>query len=565
LNRFAGVIEAACVPAQARLLRGGSWSLSPTDRVSEANDNSWITADARIDAHAELQRQLEAAGRAGVKAATDAELILHAYHAWGDECVQHLLGDFAIGIWDGPRRRLFCARDHFGVRPFYYARAGQTLVFSSRLEDVHQHPDVSPRLNERAIADFLAFGFKQDHSETAFADIHSLPPAHSLVCEGGEVRVQRYWTLPVEPVRFRRPEEYRERYFELLEAAVADRLRTSPAAILLSGGIDSPSVAADARKALPSSGDPSSLQAYTVVYDRLIDHDERHWAGLVAGHLGIPIEYVPADDCRLYEGWDEADLRTPEPQENPLWAVPARLFRRIAANGYDVVLTGEAGDAVSVPERALPELLATGNIAALARDLWHYWRSHGERPPFWVRAWWESRAEGRRGEPQALGLPAWLHPHVAADVRERAGGRAPTGGGGWAHRELQSPMWPWVALTQSPEWTKTDIEVYYPFLDLRLVSFMLSVPSVPWMHDKELMRSAMRGRLPEEVLRRPKVPLRQDPVEALFRRDGPPPLPDRKSPVWEFVDRAVFEREWNAGARPRELTRVLSLARWLAR
>src|SRR6266851_4305018 len=84
----------------------------------------WITADARVDARAELITKLESKGQIKAKAATDAELILHAYHVWGEECVEHLLGDFVFAIWDGRRRRLFCARDHFGVKPLYYAQVG---------------------------------------------------------------------------------------------------------------------------------------------------------------------------------------------------------------------------------------------------------------------------------------------------------------------------------------------------------------------------------------------------------------------------------------------------------
>ena len=552
-----------------------------------------ITGHARVDAREALQHTLAAGGHTLLDGVTDAELILHAHEAWGEQCLDHLQGDFSFAIADPAKRRLLCARDHFGVQPFYYARVGERLFFGNRLECVRQHQEVSGRLNEHALGDFLAFGFKQDHSATAFADIHSLPPAHSLVFEGGQLRVQRYWSLPVEPVRFRRPEEYRERYLELLQAAVADRLRTPRAAILLSGGIDSPSIAAIAKARLTpcpaaARGNPPFFKAYTVVYDRLIDHDERRWAGAVADHLGIPIEFLPADDTRLYEMWAEGDCAsnaegsrnettvgnpgrlpcgrpctTPEPVDNPLWAIPARLFRRIASDGYQVVLSGEAGDAVSLPERALPGLLATGHFAALARDICGYWRGHGQRPPFWVRAWWNTSEKGGSRRRRLLDVPDWLHPRVAADVVERARDRPPAPGGGWAHRELQSPMWPWCALTQSREWTGVPLDVRYPFLDLRLVSFMLGVPSVPWMHDKELMRLAMRGRLPGEVLRRPKVPLREDPVEALVRRHGPPALPAASNPVWAFVDRARFEERWRAGEGLRQLLRVVSLARWL--
>ena len=169
----------------------------------------WITADAHIDDRAELRRKLAAQGRSDVADATDVDLILHAYGVWGEACVDHLLGDFAFAIWDGPRRTLFCAHDHFGVKPFYYAQVGTGSVFSNTLNVVRLHPRVASELNELAIADFLLFGYNQEADTTTFAAIRRIPPAHTLVLHDGEMQVRRYWTLPIEePLHYKRPEEY---------------------------------------------------------------------------------------------------------------------------------------------------------------------------------------------------------------------------------------------------------------------------------------------------------------------------------------------------------------------
>ncbi len=117
--------------------------------------NTWIVADCRVDAREELVAKLRAKGRDASLHRPDVELILHAWHVWGEECVEHLLGDFAFAIWDAPRRSLFCARDHMGVKPFYYAHIGSTLIFSNTLDCVRMHPAVSDTLNDLAIADFL--------------------------------------------------------------------------------------------------------------------------------------------------------------------------------------------------------------------------------------------------------------------------------------------------------------------------------------------------------------------------------------------------------------------------
>ena len=106
-------------------------------------------------------------------------MILRAYCVWGEDCVAHLLGDFTFAMWDGPKRRLFCARDHLGVKPLFYAQIGQTVVISNTLDCVRLHPAVSRDLNDSAIADFLFFGANQQSDTTSFRDIRRLPSAHT--------------------------------------------------------------------------------------------------------------------------------------------------------------------------------------------------------------------------------------------------------------------------------------------------------------------------------------------------------------------------------------------------
>ena len=204
----------------------------------------WIAADARVDGQAELRRALAAAGRTIPEGATDALLILHAYHAWGEACVAHLLGDFAFAIWDSARQRLFCGRDQFGIKPFYFVTTADRLLFSNTLNCLRTHPDVSDALNEPAIADFLLIGGNPDPATTAFVAIRRLPPAHTLTWSPGAApRTQRYWTLPAEHIiRYRHAADYAEHFNALLRSAVADRLRTDQVGILMSGGLDSTSV-----------------------------------------------------------------------------------------------------------------------------------------------------------------------------------------------------------------------------------------------------------------------------------------------------------------------------------
>src|ERR1044071_10123306 len=152
-----------------------------------------ITANARIDSREELIQKLK--HKVTLKQSpTDAELILHAYEAWGDDCVKHLIGDFAFAIWDSRLQRFFCARDHFGVKPFFFTYISNSFKFSSTLNELCLDPRVSNTLNEAAIGDYLLFGVNQDLSTTTFKDIQRLPPGHTLTVSKDSIRIQRYWT-----------------------------------------------------------------------------------------------------------------------------------------------------------------------------------------------------------------------------------------------------------------------------------------------------------------------------------------------------------------------------------
>ncbi|MGA7918500.1 MAG: asparagine synthase-related protein, partial [Candidatus Acidiferrales bacterium] len=304
----------------------------------------WITTDARIDCRDELRSKIleMERGDALKPTLTDPELILRSYAAWGTDCVQHLRGDFAFAIWDAQRKMLFCARDHFGIKPFYYCELGDLFCFSNTLNCLRQLPDVSDQLNDAAIGDFLLFGLNCDNATTTFRDIRRLPAAHAMTVSSDGLRIHRYWSAPTEGrIRYERAEDYVEHFQLLLQAAVADRIAPDRTGILLSGGLDSGVVAATAREL--SGGTGTDLRAYTVVYESLIPDQDGPYARHLAEFLKIPIQCVAMDRLRPFERWDEPEINTPEPVDDPFLPGLFDQFQTIAAD-CRVVLSGEGAD-----------------------------------------------------------------------------------------------------------------------------------------------------------------------------------------------------------------------------
>jgi asparagine synthase (glutamine-hydrolysing) len=538
---------------------------------------TWIVADARLDARSELMARLSrqlprTQGDKEVQeseAATDAELILCAYRMWGEHCVEHLLGDFCFAIWDASLGRLFCARDHFGVKPFYYAHKHHVFVFGNTLNSLRLHPAVSNDLNELAVADFLLFELNQDPTTTTFADMRRLAPAHTLTLSAGADPVtHRYWTLSIGAQHsYPRPHDYVDRFTELFHVSVRDRLRTDRAALLMSGGLDSSSIAASAKRCAK----PLALRAHTMVYDRLMPDQERHYAGLTAEFLGVPIHFLSVDDYSLFDRWERPDLIRPEPTPGALEAME-RDFFAAAASSARVALSGDGGDALQCPPQGqLLSLLKQGHLATLMRGAAHLWRTTGRWPRIGLR--YTARQMTLGTKPRGLPYPAWINPDLERrlDLRlrwrqaqhpsshENAGCPRPE-----AYNFLAQPYWAFWFEMQDPGATGEALEIRYPFFDRRLVEFMLGVPAIPWCVEKNLLRVAMEGLLPDEVRLRPKTPLVSDGLRE--RQDQATGWWTRVAPAADLA-RFVDPTRISGGQAAREplwlRLRVISLDWWL--
>ena len=430
------------------------------------------------------------------------ERIYKAYEKWGEGCVEQLAAEFAFAIWDKRWRRLFCARDHFGVKPFFFARAGNSFVFSNTLNVLRLHPRVSDELNETAVGDYLAFGANQDLSTTIFRDIQRLPAAHTLTVSDGSITIRRYWEPAVkDEIRFRDEQSYVDCFNELLTTATKDRLRTNRVSISMSGGLDSTSLAVIARDLLPRA----SVRGFSNVYDKLIPDEERHYSTLAASSIGIPIHHNEADKYGLFEG----EMNQAEPfLISPLGGQFQDLLRLMAANA-PVALTGYDGDALM-------------NESGSGRPFWKGILRIKEKPISILRTRKARLLPYRKARP--LSYPAWIEESFAKRIKlqERVrewwtpsqvtDKRRPA-----TLRALQSKLWTPLLEGYDPGATRLPLEVRHPFLDVRLVEYILAIPPKPWCVNKHILRCAMKDRLPDAILNRPKTPLAGDPALQLSR------------------------------------------------
>ena len=544
----------------AELLRGDG----PVRATGIANPNggSWITGDVRLDGRTALRDALGAAGVATISGATDSELIFAAWMAWRETATERLIGDYSFALWDAPQRTLFCARDALGVRPLYWTEIGRTFVCGNVLAAVRAHRGVSSRLHEPAIVSFLQHGNNADTATTSFADIRRLPPGHQLVVrdDSATITPRKYWSFPTpEPLRLMHDDEYIERFRDVLGEAVRDRMRTDRAAVLLSGGLDSTSLAATARRVAPAT----ELSAWTSDPGAPQPPDENRLAAEVAARLGIAHEIVHTEPAPFVPP-DDSGFQTPEPLDEAGWGGWVRQLRRISRCA-PVLMYGEDGDALFRPPGLLTMLRSWPARDVLGRVI-SYTISHRHHPHlgFWLR-----RRLAAPFRPRAEGASRWIH----RDVLVRAGSRdvsraAPHRTRPDAVGYLADPIWQSVLESSQAAYTGVPIEIVWPLLDARVIEFVFSIPPVPWCQHKELLRRAFRGELPREVLARKKAPLRDSSVEeqvARWRTAWQSRLPTLGDPVREFVDTRTVADTLKTGSADAILAvrRAFVLDQWL--
>jgi asparagine synthase (glutamine-hydrolysing) len=296
-----------------------------------------VILNGEIYNYRELRSRLEERGH-HFRSASDTEVLPHLYEEYGAGMVEHLNGMFAFALWDARRRRLFIARDRFGEKPLYWGVFDGLFLFASEPKVLLAHPSVRPRLNTEALRQYLSFDYVPAPL-SIYEGIHKLTAAHHLTVEDGRVAVEQYWRLSYktrEPVPSEAEAAVRLR--ELMSESVRMRLVSDvPLGVLLSGGVDSSTVAA---LAVRSSTEP--VKTFSISFAES-SFDESAYARAVASFLGTDHheERLSVDLASNLVG--EIGSWMDEPLSDPS-LVPTYLLSRFTRRHVTVALGGDGGD-----------------------------------------------------------------------------------------------------------------------------------------------------------------------------------------------------------------------------
>jgi asparagine synthase (glutamine-hydrolysing) len=498
--------------------------------LANEDETIWISFNGEIYNHGDLRRELESAGHV-YRTHSDTESIVHAYEQWGDDCVEHLRGMFAFAIWDVRNRRLFIARDRLGVKPLYWTRVGERLLFASEIKGILASGLVQARANEGAIPELLGTRSIAG-SETMFHGIHKLLPGHVMTFERGEVVSRRYWDVPTggHDADAHAPSRTEDvsRFRELLEESIRLRLMSDvPLGVFLSGGVDSSAIAALMARMLDRP-----LKTFSVAFAARA-YSELDYARQVSTAIGADAHEIVIDDRDFFAALPRLVWHEDEPIAHPS-SVPLYFVSKLARESVTVVLTGEGSDELLAGYGKYPRSLLNWRAGAVyaktvPRAVRDKISASAEHVPGRVGRYVRRSFVGVDHLPDLTFFDTFaginlsrqrrlLSPRLAllAD-NERAYGasmahfNAPSADTGLLDRVLYADMKTYLVellMKQDQMSMAASIESRVPFLDHRLVEFAASLPAdrkLSGMATKRILREAVQDVLPASILNRPKM------------------------------------------------------------
>ncbi|MBS1921528.1 MAG: asparagine synthase (glutamine-hydrolyzing) [Bacteroidetes bacterium] len=306
--------------------------------LSNEDQSIWIVFNGEIYNYKELQRSLIDRGHI-FKTQTDTETIVHLYEQYGTECLQYLRGMFAFAIWDSNKKELFCARDRFGIKPFYFYHDKDKFVFGSEIKSILQCDSIDKTLSPDAIDSFFAFGYITNDL-SIYRNVKKLKPAHYLklaLSKTATIDIKHYWDIQFNPDFTKSEAEWEEEIRECLSESVRLHMVSDvPLGAFLSGGIDSGSVVS-----MMAKNSDRPIKAFTIGF-KSEKVSEVEQASAIAKKYGCD-HHIRIFESQSIDLLPELVSAYDEPFGDPS-AIPTYYVSKLAREFVTVALSGDGGD-----------------------------------------------------------------------------------------------------------------------------------------------------------------------------------------------------------------------------
>lgn len=466
-----------------------------------------VALDGRIDNRRELANAI------GLDASTlsvvpDSEILLAAYRKWGKRCLERVVGDFAFAIWDSGEQEVFCGRDPIGVRLLHYYCDGKRFIAATEVAQILAI--VKTEVDPTSLASFLET-HNVPQERTFLKGIKRLPGGCQMTVSastGNSPKIDVYWNPdPTDLLKLTDDREYEEQFLELFKDSIRDRIRGfGPAAVSLSGGMDSTSILATAEHMRLEEPELAEIRFYSNVYSDLADVDESEYIRQTVGKYGTQGTMIESGDFEDKSmGSSPLGLKRAEPYVAPHEESHRKLFAEVQQDGIRTLLTGVGGDEVFFVGHAfLADRIRSLDLRTVRRE-WRYfsrrqWLSAGmDAIQSYVPMPW------RKDEMERT---PWVRSEISDIIEDDDDGNLPADRKyrsyhfqeveNWLQKRGGLPGYTWTDVTTA----EYGIEARHPFLDRRIVEFLAAVPphvKFRFGYNKRVLRRAMKNILPETV------------------------------------------------------------------
>jgi len=490
-------------------------SLAGHQPMSNRAGNIWIVYNGEIYNYLELRKELEQDGYS-FQSKTDTEVIIYAYEKWGEKCLEKFNGMWAFAIWDTKAQKLFCARDRFGVKPFYYYFDNNIFTFGSEIKQLLVLNNIKTAPNDPIVHDYLIWGLENHTDETFFKNIKQLPGGHALFLdlshENHSLAVKRWYSffdLSQEPSELSsKGADHIKYFYDLLEDSIKLRLRSDvPIGSCLSGGLDSSSIVCLANKILRAHGNYHQ-EVFTSCFDEK-DIDERQYAEEIIKKTGCIKNFVFPDQKTLNTDLEDLIWHQEEPFGGLSIFAQWCVMRVAKQRGIKVLLDGQGGDELLLGyERYyiyfLNELLKKFKIYNFLHELFLIPKNsklnHKQLIQYsayfslpWVRSrrlFWQSNKILNKDFSQSQEkskLKQFIKPGDLFDLQKN---------------EILRSQLPHLLHYEDRNSMAFSIETRLPFLDYRLVEFLCKLSPNYKIKDgwtKHILRQSMAGLVPDPI------------------------------------------------------------------
>jgi len=483
--------------------------------MSDEHGKLWITYNGEIYNYIELREELKNKGYS-FKSGTDTEVVINSYREWGTDCVKKFNGMWAFAIWDIGRNQLFCSRDRFGIKPFYYFFDGNTFIFASEIKAILEALHQTPELDKETISDYIVEGRLCHNERTFFNNIRRLSPASNLqIDQKGKLKIKKYWQYKI-VFKKNSVEHYEDKFLDLFQDSVKLRLRSDVQnGITLSGGIDSSSIAAVCN--LLGTDDINSYSAVFPGYS----FDESEYISLMTENFNLNSVLIhPKPDNFI-----ESLKRMIWHMDYPTLSRPAfsyfEIMKQIGKGNSKVILEGQGADeqlagyvhkymylyiSDVIHDR---DLSIFQKIDKILKTLSNTFRTSGFKPfKVSVSKLFPSL---HRLYKKIIGIEDVLGFYKRSENKELTEGPQTAETSHLITRLYQDHSCenlPYLLKYGDALSMANSIESRLPFLDYRLVEFIFSLPYSEIMdenHSKRILRKSLGHLLPEKIVGRNKI------------------------------------------------------------